>query len=261
MRAFYASQRRPPPARAALRRAARFFAARLPASGHVLDVGCGGGHLAAALERPGRAVVAVDVSPAYARAAQRRYERLRVVIGDALALPFRDATFAAVCSHEHVEHLADPRRGLAEQWRVLAPGGRLLLVAPNLRGPLPGLKYALYLLRQGLLWQTSPIDGARLPGVLAEVARNTLWTLGRCLGVGPAFAARTPDLSSPPHGDSDATWWCNSRDLWRAVAALGGRRRLRCAGRTGWLGPFAATVYIAAEKPAGGLTSRRVPAE
>ncbi|MBI4504452.1 MAG: methyltransferase domain-containing protein [Chloroflexi bacterium] len=247
--------------RAALRRAVRFFGARAPGGGRVLDVGSGGGHLAAALERPGRPVVAVDVSLTYARAARRRYDRLRVVVGDALALPFPDATFAAVCSHEHVEHLADPRGGLAEEWRVLAPGGRLLLVAPNLGGPLPALNYALYLLRHGLVWQPSPIDGARLPGLLAEVARNTLWTLGRCLGAGPTFAARTPDLSGPPHGDSDATWWCNSRDLWRALAALGARRRLRCAGRTGWLGPFAATVYIAADKPASGLNSRQGPAE
>lgn len=252
MRAFYAALDRPPPPRPALARARRFFAARLPARGPVLEVGCGGGHLAAVLGSAERTVVALDISPAHARAARRRYPWLRVLVGDAQALPFGDARFSGVYSHEHIEHLPDPQRGLAEQWRILAPGGRLLLVAPNLGGPLPALKYALYLLRRGQLWRRSAIDGAWLPGVLGEAIGNAWQTLGRCLGVGPAFARRTPDLSRPPQGDSDATWWCNSRDLWRMVAALGGRRRLRWAGRTGWLGPFAATVYLAAEKPADG---------
>lgn len=257
VRAFYAGLARPPVVRPALLRALRFFAGALPTCGPVLEVGCGAGHLAMRLDQPGRRVVALDVSLGYVRYARARYPGLRAVVGDALALPFGAGTFAAVYSHEHIEHVVDPRRALEEQWRVLAPGGRLLLVAPNLAGPLPALRYAGYLLSRGYLWRPSPVDGARLPAVLWEAVRNTVWTMWRCAWRGARFVPRRPDLSGPPHGDSDATWWCNSRDVWELVAALGGQRLLRTAGRTGWLGPFAATVYVAAEKASVQRSPRR----
>jgi SAM-dependent methyltransferase len=60
------------------------------------------------------------------------------VRGDALALPFPDASFALVISQEMVEHVADPFQAVREMARVLRPGGTLYLQAPFVIGYHPG---------------------------------------------------------------------------------------------------------------------------
>lgn len=53
---------------------------------------------------------------------------IHVVAGDAQAIPFPDATFAGCIIGFGLRNLADPARGLAEIGRVLAPGGRLVVL-------------------------------------------------------------------------------------------------------------------------------------
>ena len=53
------------------------------------------------------------------------------VRGDLAALPFADATFDAALNIVTLEHVQDPARVVCELARVLAPGGRLLLIAPH----------------------------------------------------------------------------------------------------------------------------------
>jgi SAM-dependent methyltransferase len=52
------------------------------------------------------------------------------VLGDLETLPFPDATFEAAINIVTLEHVLDPGRVICELGRVLAPGGRFLLVAP-----------------------------------------------------------------------------------------------------------------------------------
>src|SRR5262249_54572583 len=56
------------------------------------------------------------------------------VTADAHALPIRGGVADTVLCVEVLEYLADPRRAVAEMARILAPGGVLLLTAPQLRG-------------------------------------------------------------------------------------------------------------------------------
>jgi SAM-dependent methyltransferase len=49
------------------------------------------------------------------------------IIGDAQALGVRDASFDVVLCTEVLEHLPEPQRAIDEMFRVLVPGGRLLL--------------------------------------------------------------------------------------------------------------------------------------
>jgi len=49
------------------------------------------------------------------------------VVGDAHALPFANGAFEQVLTTEVLEHLVDPQRAIDEMWRVLRPGGRLVL--------------------------------------------------------------------------------------------------------------------------------------
>ncbi len=102
----------------------------LPPGAAVLDVGCGGGQIAAELarENPGFRVIGIDLAPAQIRRARRRSRNVRFVPGSALELPFPDAAFDLVYSIGSIKHWPDRARGLSECVRVLRPGGRLLVL-------------------------------------------------------------------------------------------------------------------------------------
>jgi SAM-dependent methyltransferase len=108
--------------------------ATLPAGARVLEVGAGGGQLAheVATRRPDVSLLGVDLSAAQVARARRRNrsfgERVRFVEGSALDLPVPSGAFDAVVSVGSIKHWPDPRRGLAECVRALAPGGRLIVV-------------------------------------------------------------------------------------------------------------------------------------
>jgi SAM-dependent methyltransferase len=106
-------------------------------------MGCGGGRHAFAVLRRGARVVAFDASRdeldgvrtmAAAMAAAGEVPaggELLCVEGDALALPFDDASFDRIIAAEVLEHIPDDRRAIAELVRVLAPGGRIAVTVPS----------------------------------------------------------------------------------------------------------------------------------
>jgi demethylmenaquinone methyltransferase/2-methoxy-6-polyprenyl-1,4-benzoquinol methylase len=121
----------------------------------VLDL-CGGtGDLSIAIARgsaPPSLVVCCDFSrPMLARAAWKFVraglgEFCAAVLGDALRLPFRDGSFDAVTVGFGVRNLADMSAGFREILRVLAPGGRLVVLEfSRPSGPLLSRAYAFYL--------------------------------------------------------------------------------------------------------------------
>jgi ubiquinone/menaquinone biosynthesis C-methylase UbiE len=105
----------------------------------VLDIGCGEGHLAAALLRTGVEVVAVDVAAEPLRRAHSRHPALDLrLIEPEAPLPFDDTSFDAVWAGETIEHVVDTARWLSELRRVLCSGGLLLISTPE-HGPLSRL--------------------------------------------------------------------------------------------------------------------------
>ena len=98
--------------------------------GPILDLATGTADLALAVRavRPASTVVAADFSEAMLhearpKLARRSETRVRLLAGDALALPFRDRTFAAVTSAFLVRNLVDLAGGLTEMRRVVMSGG------------------------------------------------------------------------------------------------------------------------------------------
>jgi demethylmenaquinone methyltransferase/2-methoxy-6-polyprenyl-1,4-benzoquinol methylase len=91
----------------------------------ILDVGTGTGRLGRALRQanPSARVVGIDFTEGMLRRAPREINPTRA---DAVRLPFADEQFDAVVSAFVVRNLADVASGLAEQVRVLRPGGRLV---------------------------------------------------------------------------------------------------------------------------------------
>lgn len=105
-----------------------------PAPARVLEIGAGTGRDTAALAVLGHRAVALDASPEAlaltARAAPGLVGR-GIVGGDAFHLPFPDATFDAVFHQGVLEHFGNPRAFLAENLRVTAPGGLLVVDVPQ----------------------------------------------------------------------------------------------------------------------------------
>lgn len=105
----------------------------------VVDVGCGPGRFLRQAAERGATAVGVDPSGQMRRLARRAIpDRLRpavtVVEGTAEHLPLEDASATVAWAVASFHHWADPDAGLAEVRRVLAPGGRLLVVE-RLAGP------------------------------------------------------------------------------------------------------------------------------
>jgi|CZKU01.1.fsa_nt_gi ubiquinone/menaquinone biosynthesis methyltransferase len=93
--------------------------------GPILDLCAGTMDLTAMIAEaiPRAEVVALDFSPKMLAAGRHKAPGAKVVVGDAMALPFDDGAFAAVVCGFGVRNLADPVRGAREVLRVLRPGG------------------------------------------------------------------------------------------------------------------------------------------
>jgi ubiquinone/menaquinone biosynthesis C-methylase UbiE len=107
----------------------------------VLDVACGPGNFTRVFAGAvgDGLVVGVDASRAMLACAVRDTGDANVayVRGDACALPFGDGSFDAVCCFAALYLIERPLRALDEIARVLAPGGRVALLASCKRTPLP----------------------------------------------------------------------------------------------------------------------------
>jgi SAM-dependent methyltransferase len=99
----------------------------------ILDVGSGAGQIVAHLLKYAdrdATITGCDISPEMLRRARGRLKsnRPQFLTADLTRLPFADAAFDCITCGYVLEHLPEARLGLAELARVLAPGGRMLLL-------------------------------------------------------------------------------------------------------------------------------------
>lgn len=100
---------------------------------NIIDVGCGiGGSTLHLAQKFGSTATGITLSPVQAsRAKERAAEvgldnRVRFEVANALEMPYEDNTFDLVWSLESGEHMPDKIKFLAECYRVLKPGGKMI---------------------------------------------------------------------------------------------------------------------------------------
>ena len=165
----------------------------------VLDLGCGFGRHAFEAARRGASVVALDAGPeevAQVRATLGAMVEAgelspghpaTAVQGDALALPFADATFDRVIASEVLEHIPDDTAAMRELARVLRPGGSMAVTVPRC-------------LPEAVNWALSD-EYHDTPGGHVRIYRRS--TLERRLG----SAGLVPTGYHHAHGLHSPYWW------------------------------------------------------
>ena len=108
--------------------------ARVRQADRILDVGCGiGGSSLYLAKKLNGTATGITLSPVQASRATKRAESAGLVFGtefkvaDALNMPFADNSFDLVWSLESGEHMPDKQKFLEECYRVLMPGGTLVM--------------------------------------------------------------------------------------------------------------------------------------
>lgn len=112
---------------------------------HILDVGSGSGVFADCMAGMGATIVGIDANSDAVSYANRTFKRENITFleGYLDKLDFDDNSFDAVTCLEVVEHVypEQVRILLTDIFRILRPGGRLLVTTPNYRGLWPIVEY------------------------------------------------------------------------------------------------------------------------
>jgi SAM-dependent methyltransferase len=158
----------------------------------VLDVGCGPGNFTRSFADEVGAGLAVGIDASRTMleraVAETTADNVAYVRGDASAVPFRDASFDAVCCFAALYLIEQPMLAVAEIARVLKPGGRVALLSSVSRGPVP-VPVANIAVRG--------LTGVRMFGrdeLTRELRRHGIVDVGqRIAGLGQFVSGRKPE--------------------------------------------------------------------
>lgn len=97
--------------------------------GSILENGCGVGMYVEHLSPFGGTVIGLEYD--FERAAEARKNSPHIVNAAGESVPLAASTFDLILSHEVIEHVQDDCLAIREMVRILRPGGRIVLFAPN----------------------------------------------------------------------------------------------------------------------------------
>ena len=130
----------------------------------VLDVGCGLGMYVQRFRERTPLAYGIEIDLERAVTAGRTLPNIAVATAE--RLPFPDGCFDVILLNEVIEHVTDDRQTLVEVVRVLRPGGRLVIFAPNRWYPFE---------THGIYWgSTYHFGNIPLIGYLPDFLRNRL---------------------------------------------------------------------------------------
>ncbi len=147
----------------------------VPEGACLLELAHGTGNLQIDLRTAGLTSVGIDLSAEMGRIARRKLLRQRIapelVRGTAQALPFPSGSFPAVVSTFPTEFIMDPVT-IHEIWRVLAPGGHLVVVASGVLtwggAARAALEWAYRLTGQRGPLPAEPLESYRAAGLVVQ---------------------------------------------------------------------------------------------
>lgn len=224
--------------------------------GKLLDVGCGSGWSSYLLSQENYQVVGIDLNAEAFECPTAK--NLDLLQGSCINLPFEDACFDVVASHQAIEHISEPEKAIVEMIRVLKPGGILCVVGPNL---LSIGQFVMAISRY--VWQSPTIKdifwrspnmpkhpwGNTLPEVLISFPLKLALIARKLLDSKVTFTMREADIRPPFHADNDACYLSNPIDFVKFLPTQ------NCMviqngfyGRPQWKNLISSGTFIAARK-------------
>lgn len=157
--------------------------AELPHEGLMLDVGGGTGRVAEGMVGKVGSIVVADESRGMLLQAIQK-PGLQAVQSMAEGLPFASGTVERVIIVDAYHHLADQQQALKELWRVLAPGGLLIIEEPDINHPavkLVALAERLLLMRSRFMRSERIAADLNALGAHVEIVEEqyTYWVVAR----------------------------------------------------------------------------------
>ena len=198
----------------------------------ILDIGCGVGTYVRKFREFSQHVWGIDVELDRVQAGSRDVPNLAAARGE--DIPYGDATFDVVFLHEVLEHVEDDARVVREAYRVLKPGGHMVIFVPNrlylfeTHGFYLGKKFIFRLLPL-VNWFPDPIRRLLVPHVRAYLSADLrrLWHGLRATQVAHSFVY--------PGFDNVAARWPRLGQLLRSVCYFAERTPLRIFGLSHFL--------------------------
>lgn len=160
-----------------------FLCGRFDLTGkRILEVGAGTGRDSDALAALGAEVWTLDYSEESLRLMSDHLGgNVRILCGDALSLPVADDTFDIVFHQGLLEHFREPRLLLAENWRVLKPGGYALVDVPQRFHYYTLLKHMLMFVDKWFAGWETEFSVRELQALMAQEGFEIVDTYGRNL--------------------------------------------------------------------------------
>jgi ubiquinone/menaquinone biosynthesis C-methylase UbiE len=155
------------------RQEARNIAAGLPSGSRVLEIAPGPGYFAVELAKLGSyRIVGLDISESFVRIASENASKAGVDVsfrhGNASAMPFEPDSFDLIYCRAAFKNFSEPIAAIREMYRVLAPGGKAVIVDLRKDTPMGEINSAVD--QMGLGWINSALTKWTFKHVLLKRA-------------------------------------------------------------------------------------------